>query len=238
MRRASCIGLTVEDELRRSNARLEALLREANHRVANSLQLVSGFVGMESRATLDPMARGVLQDTQRRIQAIVRLHRLLCAGDGVDEVAMDDYLAGIVGDLEEIWSTPMAPRMLTLASESIRMQTGSALALGAIVSELVSNACKYAYPSTASGEIRITLRAECERHLLLIVEDDGRGIQRGATNCGFGLGAKMIRTLTQSLQATLSFDPAHIGLRAIVQVPRSDTTSLDLTGRRPTRSNR
>lgn len=205
-----------EEELHRSNARLEALLKEVNHRVANSLQLVSAFVHMQSAALPDPAAKSALQDVQRRIQAIAQVHRRLYTGDAVDTVAMDDYLAALVAELQETWSTPAAPRVLTLASEPIRMKTDRAVSLGVIVNELVSNACKYAYPATGPGEVRIALVRDGEDRFLLRVEDDGCGIEPDATPKGTGLGTKVIRAMAKSLQAQLSYDLKHRGVRAIL----------------------
>jgi two-component sensor histidine kinase len=206
----------IAEDLRHSNARLETLLKEVNHRVANSLQLVSAFVHMQSAALPDPTAKAALQDTQRRIQAIAQVHRRLYTGEGVDTVAMDDYLAALVAELEETWSTPSAPRRLTLTSEPIRMKTDRAVSLGVIVNELVSNACKYAYAPTASGEVRIALARDGEDRFVLQVEDDGCGIEADVAPKGTGLGAKVIRAMAKSLHATLSYDPEHRGVKAIL----------------------
>jgi two-component sensor histidine kinase/CheY-like chemotaxis protein len=205
-----------EEELRHSNARLETLLKEVNHRVANSLQLVSAFVHMQSSALPDAAAKSALQDVQRRIQAIAQVHRRLYTGSAVDAVAMDDYLSALIAELQETWSTPAAPRRLTLASEPISMKTDRAVALGVIVNELVSNACKYAYPASAAGEVRIVLTRDGENRFLLKVEDDGCGIAADAKPKGTGLGTKVIRAMAKSLQAQLSYDVGHQGVRAIL----------------------
>jgi two-component sensor histidine kinase len=205
-----------EEELRHSNARLETLLKEVNHRVANSLQLVSAFVHMQSAALPDEVAKNALNDVQRRIQAIAQVHRRLYTGDSVDTVALDDYLAALVAELQETWSTPAAPRVLTLASEPIRMKTDRAVSLGVIVNELVSNACKYAYPANGAGEVRIALTRDGEDRFVLKVEDDGCGIEADAKPKGTGLGTKVIRAMAKSLHAQLTYDVKHQGVRAVL----------------------
>lgn len=206
-----------EERLRASNARLEALLREVNHRVANSLQLVSTLVQMQSNGLTDEAARHALRDTQRRIAAIGQVHRRLYTADNVESVDMQEYLAALVDELAETWSSADAPRALRLAAEPIRLPTDRAVSLGVIVNELVSNACKYAYPTNASGEIRVTLKHDGADRFLLAVEDDGCGMTADTPARGTGLGTRVIRAMAQSLQSAVEYDPAHRGVRAILR---------------------
>lgn len=205
-----------EESLRLSNARLEALLAEVNHRVANSLQLVSAMVRLQAGALNDPAARAALEDTQRRISAIAQVHRRLYTGGDVEQVDMREYLTTLVDELAETWSTVDRPRALRLVAEPIRLPTDRAVSLGVIVTELVSNACKYAYPS-GSGEVRIALHREGEDVFLLAVEDDGVGMSGTISPGGTGVGTKLIRAMAQSLQSTIEYDPAHRGTRAILR---------------------
>ena len=203
-----------EDDLRASNARLEALLAEVNHRVANSLQLVTAMVRLQSSALTDAAARAALEDTQRRITAIAQVHRRLYTGAAVESVDMHEYLTALIDELTATWSTPATPRALTLAAEPVRLPTDRAVSLGVIVTELVSNACKYAYPSGA-GEVRIMLMRDGDARFRLLVEDDGVGIGDGAPK-GTGVGTKLIRAMAQSLDTIVEYDPAHRGTRAIL----------------------
>jgi two-component sensor histidine kinase len=213
------IEASIAEDLRRSNMRLKSLLQEANHRVVNSLQLVSTLVRTHSSAVADPVARAALKDAQQRIQAIAQVHRLLYDSEGADLVSMKSYLVALVAKLEETWSTPIAPRILSLESDPVSVTAGCALSLGVIINELVSNACKYAYSPTGPGEVRIFLFIEQENHLLLRVEDDGHGLQCYPNYFGAGLGMRMIQALVQSLKATLRYDSTHHGVRAVLSVP-------------------
>lgn len=205
-----------ERELRASNARLEALLKEVNHRVANSLQLVSAMVRIQASALEDGAARDALEDTQRRITAIGQVHRRLYSADDVESVDMQEYLDALVAELRETWSSEAAPRVLSLAVESLRLPTDRAISLGVIVTELVSNACKYAYPA-GSGEVRVALIREDDTRFRLSVEDDGVGIDPAAVPRGTGVGTKLIRAMAQSLQAILEYDSEHAGTRAVLR---------------------
>jgi two-component sensor histidine kinase len=206
-----------EQELRATNERLAALLHEVNHRVANSLQLVSAFVHMQAGALADPAAKDALDNTQRRIQAIAQVHRRLYTSDDVQSVEMSEYLAALAAELEEAWSTPVAPRQIRLTSERIRLKTDRAVPVGVIVSELVANACKYAYESGASGEVRIDLRRDGESRFSLAVEDDGCGLPGDGSVKGTGVGTKLLNAMAQSLSADLSYDSDHRGCRAVLR---------------------
>ncbi len=207
---------SAEADLRASNARLEALLGEVNHRVANSLQLVSAMVRLQATALTDPSAREALEDTQRRIQAIAQVHRRLYTSNDVESVDMQEYLGALVDELAETWSTEALPRALSLAAEPIRLPTDRAVSLGVIVTELVTNACKYAYPNSG-GEVRVALRRIDDDIFLLAVEDDGCGIPEDAVPRGTGLGTKLIRAMAQSLQSIVEYDPTHAGVRATLR---------------------
>lgn len=204
-----------EADLRASNARLEALLSEVNHRVSNSLQIVSAMVRLQASALADEGARAALDDTQRRISAIAQVHRRLYTGDDVESVDMQEYLTALIAELSATWSTPTSPRDLRLAAEAVRLPTDRAVSLGVIVTELVSNACKYAYPAGA-GEVRIALTSEGEQHFRLSVEDDGVGFGADSAPKGTGVGTKLIRAMAQSLNAALEYDSTPSGTRAVL----------------------
>jgi two-component sensor histidine kinase len=202
-----------EEELRASNARLEALLREVNHRVANSLQLVSAFVSLQSNALPESAARAALKDTQLRIDAIGQVHRRLYTSNDVEGVEMAEYLAALVDELAQTWATSRDHRIL-VTSEPLRLPTDRAVSVGVIVNELVSNACKYAYGEGTGGEIRVALRRQGEDRFELAVEDDGVGLIPGAAAKGTGLGTKLVRAMAQSLQSSVTYASSGAGLRA------------------------
>ncbi len=203
----------VEEELRSANDRLETLLKEVNHRVANSLQLVSTFIHMQSRG-LEKAAREALSDTQRRIDAIAQVHRKLYSSGDVESIEMDEYLAAIVEELEETWSTPAAPRSIKLDAEPLSLHPDKAVSLGIIVNELVSNACKYAYGSECAGEVRVRLTRPDDRRFSLCVEDDGVGMAQGEAPKGSGVGSRLVLAMAKSLAADFHIDPAHGGVSA------------------------
>jgi two-component sensor histidine kinase len=206
-----------EARLRASNGRLEALLKEVNHRVANSLQLVSAFVHMQSKGLDEGAARDALGSVQRRIQAIAQVHKRLYTSDTVETVDMHDYLTSLVAELAETWSTPASPRLLKVHVGPLRLATDKAVAVGVIVNELVSNACKYAYGENCSGEVRIALDAEGADGFRLVVEDDGCGLPSAGTVKGTGLGSKLIGAMASTLQTTVDYEVGQVGVKAVLR---------------------
>jgi two-component sensor histidine kinase len=210
----------VQREIREARDRAEALLREVNHRVANSLALVGSLVYLQQKS-LGPeeaQARAALSDVQARITAIAQVHRRLYTSNDITAIDLDTYLQGLIEELSAAMTSSGTERPIRLAAEPVKMATDRAVSLGVIVTELVTNACKYAYPADAPGEIRVDLRQN-EAMLALCVEDDGVGYAAGSTPQGTGLGTRIIRAMSASLQATQSIDPAHKGTRVVLTLP-------------------
>jgi two-component sensor histidine kinase len=206
-----------EEQLRATNARLEALLGEVNHRLANSLQLVSAMVRMQANVVPEGPARDALDDTERRIQAIAQVHRRLYTSNDVESVDMQEYLGALIDEIGETLASEAGRRTLRLIADPIRMATDRAVSLGVIVTELVTNACKYAYPPEASGEVRVALSSDGDDRFVLAVEDDGCGMTENAPARGTGLGTRLIKAMAQSLHAAVEYDPGHRGVRAMLR---------------------
>lgn len=212
--------------LQASNERLEAivarqavLLREVNHRVANSLQLVASLVHMQTSALTDEPSIAALRDTQARIGAIMQVHRRLYTSEDVEQVDIGEYLRGLVDELGQSLSTD-GRRPILLEAESIKLSTDKAVALGVVVAELITNACKYAYAEDAHGEVRVRFVSTAEGGAELSVEDDGVGVpEAGLKAKGTGLGQTVIAAMGRSLGSAVAFDPAYArGARAVMRL--------------------
>lgn len=202
-----------QEEVRLARDRAEAMLREVNHRVGNSLQLVSSFMSLQQRHLTDEGARAALREAQARIEAVAHVHRRLYTSSDMETVAMDEYLAGLVEELgKSIGPEGQGPR-ITLDAEPMKVMTDQAVSLGVVVTELITNAVKYAYAPGETGEIRVLLRRDDTGRALMTVEDDGPGMGDG-TPKGTGLGGKIIAAMASGLRSAVEFDHAHKGVRA------------------------
>ncbi|CAN7378762.1 sensor histidine kinase [Brevundimonas sp. LjRoot202] len=201
-------------QLTRARDRAEAMLREVNHRVGNSLQLVSSFMSLQLRDLADEGAREALREAQARIEAVAHVHRRLYTSDDMTSVAMDEYLEGLVAELGKSLAPGAGSPTLTLTAAPLNVSTDQAVSIGVIVTELVTNAVKYAYGPGQAGEIRVILAPDARRgRALLTVEDDGPGLGGGQPR-GTGLGGKIISAMASGLRSAVEYDASHAGVRA------------------------
>ncbi len=181
----------------------ELLLREADHRICNSLQLVSAFLALEERRLEEGSAKRALADARRRIAIVARLHRQLSSAASVGHVTLDDYLQALSDDLSRAL---VDGRRLTLLVnvDGIAVPANIARGLGLIVNELVSNALKHAFPQDREGIIEIGCGLDADGQISLHVSDNGVGYPvRGSMENDTGLGMKMVDMLLAQMKGHL-----------------------------------
>ena len=204
-----------EAEVRAARDRAELLLREVNHRVANSLALVAALARMQTTAVADPAAKAALEEMQARISAIAGIHRRLYTSEDVEAVELDAYLGSLVEELQAAMKAAGRDHAIRLHAEPVRLATDKAVSVGVVVTELVTNAYKYAYPAEEPGEIRVALRRSADR-LELAVEDDGVGWTGEGKPRGTGLGSRIVKAMATNLRSALVYSPAERGTRALL----------------------
>ncbi|UVC12634.1 CHASE3 domain-containing protein (plasmid) [Rhizobium sp. TH2] len=199
-------------DLAHARDRAEVLLSEVNHRVANSLALVSSLVSLQSRALTDPAAKDALAETQDRIFAISLVHKRLYGSQNVRAVELNEYLTGLLEHLRTSLRSEGHGVKLSFDIEPMEMETDASINLGVLITELVTNAFKYAYPD-GPGEIRVFLRKR-DNQGELVVEDDGIGRDEGAPAKGTGVGTRIINAMSLSLKARLEYRRREPGTAA------------------------
>ncbi len=209
-----------EAEVRAARDRFEALaaeramlLREVNHRVANSLQLIAAFLHMQGNSA-SPDVKEALSNATTRVIAVAQVHRRLYTSEDVKSVELDKYLTAMVEELQRS-SESEEEESLTLSADPLECEPDRAVAIGVIVNELVINALKHAYPS-GKGPVRIGLKAINSHRALLSVEDDGVGPRGGNAAETTGLGQRIVKAMAIKLGADVTHDAAHQGTRVLI----------------------
>lgn len=207
-----------ERELRIAKDRAEVLLKEVNHRVANSLSLVASLVSLQASAITDSVAKNALNETQSRIYAISMVHKRLYSSSDVRFVALNEYLAGLLEHLQISMHDQWKGATLKAELDALLLRTDQSISLGIVVAEWVTNSCKYAYPG-GTGEIRVRLRRLSEQQAQLSVEDDGVGREEDGSVKGTGLGTRIVRAMAQSMNATVEYTSLSPGTAARLIFP-------------------
>lgn len=211
-------------ELGRARDRAEALLVEVNHRVANSLTLVSSLVRLQSNQVSEPAAKAALAETEARIYAVSTVHKRLYSSGTTDWVALDEYLAGLLEHLEISMRDAGHVSFLRRELDPVKLKTDASINLGVIVSEWVTNAVKYAYPG-GRGEVRVRLKQLPDHRGELSVEDDGVGRTDPSTVKGTGLGSRVVTAMAASIGGEIGYYGRHPGFGARLTFPLSAVAS-------------
>lgn len=212
-----------EQEIRAAKERAEVLLAEVNHRVGNSLALVAALIRLQMSSASDAAVKDALAETQARITAIAGIHRRLYTSEDVRNVDMGAYLSTLLSELDTSMKSQSRNVRLNRMLEPLHIPTDRAVSLGVIVTELVTNAFKYAYGETG-GEVRVGFTRLDAQNALLFVEDDGIGWRGEGPVRGTGLGSKIIGAMAGSLGAKLEYAARAAGTRAELLVRMGDAT--------------
>lgn len=213
--------LRAEQEIRAAKERAEVLLAEVNHRVGNSLALVAALIRLQMSSASDEAVKDALAETQARITAIAGIHRRLYTSEDVRNVDMGAYLSTLLSELDTSMKSQSRNVRLNRMLEPLHIPTDRAVSLGVIVTELVTNAFKYAYGETG-GEVRVGFTRLDAQNALLFVEDDGIGWRGEGPVRGTGLGSKIIGAMAGSLGAKLEYAARAAGTRAELLVRMGD----------------
>ena len=200
-RRAIADLSRVLDEKEAALRRTELLAKEIDHRVMNSLQLVSGLLNVQGRAIGKSEAAEQLTLASSRVAAIARAHRNIYQNENVGRANGKAYLERLCDDLSDVLGLGDRNRILVEAVDA-EFPTGQIVPLGLIVNELVTNAAKH-----GSGDIKVKLERSASKGYLLMVSDQGTSLPQGFDPAAaHGLGMKVVQALAQQLGGKLRID--------------------------------
>jgi PAS domain S-box-containing protein len=181
----------------------EVLLKEVHHRVKNNLQVISSLLNLQAQRVDDPRVRAMLDESRDRVYAIAVVHQKLYQSKDLSRIPFDEYVRELVDNL--LHSLGCDRRItVTIDACDVRLPVDIAVPCGLIVSELVTNALKHAFPDGRAGELRISIRRTDDGRIELVVADDGIGLpetldpQRTRS-----LGLDLVVTFAEQLDAEL-----------------------------------
>jgi two-component sensor histidine kinase len=219
---ANILGMAIERDRRESKLEMalerhQALLKEVNHRVKNSLTIVASMLNLQAHAVGDPALTAHLEEAARRVAAVAKAHDQLYQGADVEQLDLGRYIEGLC---KEVDASVAHCEIQTNVEAGIVIPTDNAISAALIVNELITNAAKYAYEGKTKCAIWVTVARTGDNHVLLSVRDEGAGLPSGFdVNKAKGLGMRIVNSLARQMKGELDYRVHNPGTEFIVTFP-------------------
>lgn len=204
-------------EVRRREAALQdsleyrnMLIAEVHHRVHNNFQIIGSLLSLQLGASTSEEVRTALADARSRLEMLARLHQVLYQSGEASAVQMDRFVPDLARVLRDAYGVEERGIRILAESDPLSMELGTAVNLGLLISEAVTNAVKHAFPGGGRGTIRVTLRRSGEGFELEIA-DDGVGLPPTRTEGPGRLGSSLMAHIARGLGATHNVTPGPAG---------------------------
>jgi two-component sensor histidine kinase len=183
----------------------EFLIKEIHHRVKNNLQIISSMLNLQAETIDNEAAKEVLQESRLRINSMALIHQLLYSKNNMLNVSISDYLNTLLSQIEKSYSGVSSKIITDLKCDNINIDLDTAIPLGLIVNELVTNSYKHAFKNTDSGLISVTFnKNEADNVYNLSVRDNGKGFDMTKLKT-HSLGMELIQMLAEQLNSKMVF---------------------------------
>jgi len=201
----------VKDDLIREKV---ILLQELQHRVANSLQIISSVILQNARKVQSEEVRAHLHEAHERVMSVAAVQRQLVAST-LDKVELRPYFKQLCQSLGASMIHDPEKLSLEVAADNSAVNPNVSISLGLIVTELVINALKHAFPDGRAGKINVDYQARGP-NWALSVTDNGVGMPDDAASAKPGLGTSIVEALAKQLDAVVKVAAAHPGTAVTV----------------------
>ena len=206
-------------QLQQLNAQNELLLKEIHHRVKNNLQTISSLLSLQSESISNKSAFDAIQESKNRVSSMALLHQKLYQGENLAAIEMRDYFETIGKTIIDSFGEKAENVALKIDMSELELDVDTAVPIGLITNELITNSLKYAFPNKQKGQISITLTSEENGLLKLNIADNGQATQKEASSKkSKGFGTLLIQLLTTQLGGKLETSTAA-GTSTIIQFP-------------------
>jgi PAS domain S-box-containing protein len=192
-----------EERLETSLREKEVIIKEVHHRVKNNMQVISGFLELQSNYITDPVSIEKIAECQQRVRTMALVHEKLYQAKNLGYINAAEYVKSLVLDLTNSYMLRSDIEVKTEV-ENANITLDMAIPCGLIINELVTNALKYAYKDREGGTITVDLHLGLDHHFNLIVQDDGLGIPPGfSVEKSPTLGLQLVNVLVKQLGGTV-----------------------------------
>jgi len=196
----------------------ETLLKEVHHRVKNNLQTVSSLLSLQSRNVEEARMKTLLKSTQNRVISMAMVHEMLCTRKDIAHIEYKSYVQELSEYLIRSIKGLDSKVQLKIDIPDIKLGIDTAIPLGLLINEAVTNALKYGFADEEEGEIYIVLKKELDKQYVLNIGDNGKGFPDTITyKNSKSLGLKLIHNLTRQLKGTIQRDDSKKGTNYIIR---------------------
>lgn len=196
----------------------DTLLKEVHHRVKNNLQTVCSLLNMQSRGTDDEQMKNLIKSSQNRVMAMAMVHEMLYLRDDLSTIDYKPYVLKLTEYLVKSVKGVDSKVKLAIDIPDIELGIDTAIPLGLLINETITNSLKYGIQDDAEGEIHIELKKEEENDYVLTIGDNGIGISEAVDpKTTKSLGLKLIYNLARQLKGSITRDWSRKGTNYIVK---------------------
>lgn len=210
------------EALQNALAEKEVLLREIQHRVKNNLQVISSIISLQSQYAENDHTRAVLEESRSRIQSMTMVYEQLYHAEDLNRIDFRKYVQDLTRALHASHHVNHEAIVLNTDIDDFQLDIGTAIPCGLIISELVLNALKHAFPNNAGGNIDVAFRAGEKMECTLTVKDNGIGLpEKVNIESSTTLGLKLVRALVDQLEGSMEI-VRNNGSGFVVKFKRGD----------------
>ncbi len=198
-----------EERLEASLREKEVIIKEVHHRVKNNMQVISGFLELQTNYIDDPVAVEKLNECQRRVRTMALVHEKLYQAKNLGVINAGEYIRSLIADLMN--SYPLATAVdVNVEIDDVNMNLDMAIPCGLIVNELVTNSLKYAFAGRPEGRLSLSLHHTEEHMFRLVVQDNGAGLPADfESRSRSSLGMQLVNVLVHQLGGTLKAEGSN-----------------------------
>ncbi|MFY7912804.1 MAG: tetratricopeptide repeat-containing sensor histidine kinase [Emticicia sp.] len=194
---------TTLNQLTAKNAENELLLKEIHHRVKNNLEVVSSLLALQSAKIEDPEIQDAMLASQNRVQSMGILHQKLYQSEHLAFIEMKNYFQNLCENILDSYNETDRIEV-NIDMNEIELDVDTAVPVGLIVNELLTNSLKYAFPNGKKGTIKLSLENIDKNNLTLKISDNGIGKSLDTKAKGTGFGTQLVDLLTRQIGGKLT----------------------------------